>query len=197
MTLTNAYDGIRQNIRQTMRERRNALEPEHQAAAAEKLQAQLEELLTPLPKAIAAYIADDGEISPASFIARLKGARTRVYLPYVDESGTMQMLHWSNNKRLISGRWGIMHPEPTDSSCLEDIRQLDAVLVPMVAFDAIGNRLGRGGGYYDKLLSNCDASVLRIGLAHAFQQTDSVPTYSWDEKVDWIATDEKIFKPGA
>lgn len=93
---------------------------------------------------------------------------------------------------LVEGRWGIMHPPLATAEILDDLSALDAMLIPLVAFDRNGSRLGRGGGFYDKILSVTPRRVLRIGLAHHFQEHSGLPEEPWDQKLDLIITDREL-----
>ena len=74
------------------------------------------------------------------------------------------------------------------------------VLAPLVAFDRVGNRLGQGGGYYDRAIGSCaEFRPVIIGVAHAFQEVDAVPVERWDEPIDAVVTERSMveFTPGA
>ena len=94
----------------------------------------------------------------------------------------------------MNNRYGIGEPE--ESSPTKYIHEFDVVLVPLVAFDNQCNRIGMGAGFYDKALkglSGLCTKPLLIGLAHQFQLVDSIKPDSWDEPLDVILTDHKIF----
>jgi len=77
------------------------------------------------------------------------------------------------------------------------VEQIDLVVAPGLGFDSEGNRLGRGGAYYDRFFANKELKALRCGFAFTEQVVDSVPTTEYDEPVDFLVTDEKVmyFKP--
>ncbi len=79
-----------------------------------------------------------------------------------------------------------MNPKP--ESPIGSIEQMDLVILPAIAFDVCGNRLGRGGGYYDKFLRN--VGIPKLGLAYSFQILDKVPVEKHDIKVDYIFTED-------
>ncbi|MFZ0693658.1 MAG: 5-formyltetrahydrofolate cyclo-ligase [Alphaproteobacteria bacterium] len=97
--------------------------------------------------------------------------------------------HWDPERPLIEGRWGI--PVPPDDSA-EMIPEL--LLVPLLAFDAQGNRLGYGAGFYDrtisKLRSRARRRPLAVGIAYAAQEVDRVPCDETDERLDWVVTEQ-------
>lgn len=72
------------------------------------------------------------------------------------------------------------------------VEQIDLVVTPGLGFDRKGNRLGRGGAYYDKFFANKELKALRCGFAFTEQVLDSVPTKDYDEPVDFLVTDEKV-----
>jgi 5-formyltetrahydrofolate cyclo-ligase len=110
------------------------------------------------------------------------------FIPAFDETyGVYRMAALSED--LKSGKFRI--PEP-----VEPVRakQLDLLLVPGIAFDRHGNRLGRGGGFYDRLLAEYPAATA-VGLCFDFQLVDSLPAEPHDRPVDWIVTESQVFGP--
>ena len=101
------------------------------------------------------------------------------------------------DSRFVLNRFGI--PEPlAPSRSLIDARQLDLILMPLVGFDQQGNRLGMGGGFYDRTLAFMHHRKAwhrpkLVGLAHALQQVDSLEPSSWDVPLDGVATDKQLF----
>jgi 5-formyltetrahydrofolate cyclo-ligase len=95
---------------------------------------------------------------------------------------------WSFNDPLKINQYGI--PEPISKNLIYP----DLILVPLVAFDAHLNRLGYGGGYYDRLLKKLGKKkkILKIGLALSVQKIDNVPITKYDKKLDYIVTDKYI-----
>ncbi|MDE3068205.1 MAG: 5-formyltetrahydrofolate cyclo-ligase [Verrucomicrobiota bacterium] len=116
-----------------------------------------------------------------------------VALPRFDQDRQRYAPHRVGHPRaeLAPGRFGIREPA---ANCAEiPLEDLDLVLVPGVAFDLNGRRLGRGKGFYDRLLADCPA--WRIGLAFDEQIVDQVPAEERDVKMDWILTPERCVKP--
>jgi len=91
---------------------------------------------------------------------------------------------------LSKGPFGIL--EPTTDNELIDVAQIDLVLVPGLAFDKNGNRMGHGAGYYDRFLSACTKSTLFVGVAYMFQVFDSIPADLHDVRVHKIVTEKHI-----
>ncbi len=98
---------------------------------------------------------------------------------------------WQPGMALEAGRFGTCHPGPGAPEIVPDI-----LLVPLLAFDDKGFRLGWGGGFYDRTLSRLRAAadVTAVGIAYQGQKVDSVPHSSNDEPLDWIVTDEGILE---
>ena len=144
---------------------------------------------------IAAYLPNDGEISPEKIIEQALNLNKQIYLPVVNRTKAMQFRLYSPGNKLIKNQYGI--PEPGPSAPTIDIQKLDLVLMPLVAFDVSGNRLGMGGGFYDRAFAKKHAMPKMkpklIGLAHSIQEAESLETEAWDIPVDGIAT-EKMLK---
>jgi 5-formyltetrahydrofolate cyclo-ligase len=144
-------------------------------------------------------LPDDGEIDPSGVIGRLWQMRKEVYLPILPASGgeRLRFARVLPGVELVANRYGIAEPRvfARDLTKAED---LDLVLLPLVAFDERGNRLGRGAGFYDKTLAFLHRRRhLRkprlLGLAHDFQRLAKVPTDDWDVPLDGIVTDRTVY----
>lgn len=93
-----------------------------------------------------------------------------------------------NNEGLFESSFGIL--EPTTENKLVDIDKIDSIIVPGLAFDKTGNRMGHGRGYYDRFLSRCPATTIFIGVAYSFQVFNSIPFDNYDVKVHKVITEE-------
>ena len=102
----------------------------------------------------------------------------------------MDFLRWSNNDPLKINKYGI--PEPISSKILYP----DILLVPLVGYDNRLNRLGYGGGFYDRYIEKIEKikKVIKIGLAFSYQKLKSVPVNQYDKKLDYIVTEKEILK---
>lgn len=110
------------------------------------------------------------------------------YIPAFDETtGGYRMAKYT--PALKQGKFGISEPEHPDWAGPED---LDLILVPGVAFDTSGNRIGRGGGFYDRLLPQYQA--VRVGICFDFQCLEKIPSKSHDCTMDWLITESKFLK---
>lgn len=151
-------------------------------------------------KRIALYFSSDGEISTDELMARIWQSGRRCYLPIL--SYMMGERLWfapvDRSSKLLINRFGI--PEPVVASHkLVDARQLDLILMPLVGFDLKGNRLGMGGGFYDRTLAfqNHRQKWKRprlIGLAHDCQRVDKLETNLWDVPLHAVATNKQLYK---
>ncbi|MGI6124150.1 MAG: 5-formyltetrahydrofolate cyclo-ligase [Acetivibrionales bacterium] len=111
-------------------------------------------------------------------------------LPRVINSVEMEAreINSINNEGLFESSFGIL--EPTTENKLVDIDKIDSIIVPGLAFDKTGNRMGHGRGYYDRFLSRCPATTIFIGVAYSFQVFNSIPFDNYDVKVHKVITEE-------
>jgi len=187
----------RQEIRQQVRHLRRAMTDEQQAQAAEQL-AELALNYAPLSAArnIALFLSVDGELNTRPLIARLWHLKKAVYLPVLHpfSPGNLLFLRYSPDTPLIPNKLRIPEP-PLDIRQLLTLDQLDMMLVPLVAFDQHGQRLGMGGGFYDRTLQNWrQHGFLPVGLAHDCQQVDSLPVAEWDVPLPAVMTPSKLWQ---
>jgi 5-formyltetrahydrofolate cyclo-ligase len=105
----------------------------------------------------------------------------------------LKFRRWYPERPLVAGKWGIATP---DEGCEEIEPEL--VVVPLLAFDRGGNRLGYGAGYYDRTLaglrSRRPGRVLAVGVAYAAQEVALVPVDESDERLDWIVTEKEAIR---
>lgn len=150
------------------------------------------------PGSLGAYLAVRGEIDPNPLLVSVE-PDTTIYLPVITEpkgATPMRFAPWTQATALRKGRYNIDVPDVADTA-LVDGMSLDTILVPMVAFDAMRNRMGMGGGYYDRTFSRrltAESSKPQlIGVAHDFQCVDMVPAEHWDIPMDVVITDKQIY----
>jgi 5-formyltetrahydrofolate cyclo-ligase len=176
---------FRQAERLRLRHRRNHLLPNEQLAASIQLANQLSGLIVyKQAKTIASYLPDDGEIFTDEIHQRAWANNKSIALPVIQDQQQLQFAHYKDQDTLAAGPWGIQQPK--NLAFIND-DAIDLVLVPLVGFDQQGNRLGRGGGFYDRFLSRC-TSATTVGLAHDFQHIQNLPAANWDIALDFIAT---------
>ncbi len=186
------------NLRQTIRQQRKALGPARQLLAAQGLEAQLRAFsVTTDARHIGLYLVNDGEIDPAPFMHWAFSQAKHCYLPVLDsqQSQPMKFAEITPQSQFEPNRFGI--PEPVVAADdLLDTATLDVILMPLVAFDLKGNRVGMGGGFYDRTLEFTrqqpyDQRPKLIGLAHEFQYADAIEPSPWDIPLDGIATEKR------
>lgn len=117
----------------------------------------------------------------------------RVYLPFV-QAGELQLAEWQPSLPVTEGEYVHYQPRFARRAPLEDA---DIVLVPGVAFDREGRRLGEGHGLWDGLLSRLPARTLRIGVAYSAQLVDRVPDGGSVQRVDYVVTEDGVVASGA
>ncbi len=144
---------------------------------------------------VGGFRAVRGEIDIDAALMLLIERGTAVTVPRV-VGERLEFAAWNPDGESCAGPFGI--PEPTTATTFP-LTAHDALLVPLVAFDAEGNRLGQGGGYYDRALATRPGRrPLVIGVAHAFQEVARVPNEAWDVRLDAIVTEDGVrdFAPG-
>jgi 5-formyltetrahydrofolate cyclo-ligase len=134
------------------------------------------------------------EISTIELLAKLVAEGWTTALPIVVGKELPLMFRtWTPGESLVSGLWDIQIPADTAPEVEPDV-----LLVPMLAFDRKGYRLGYGGGFYDRTLAKLRAVklVTAIGVAYAGQEIEAVPRDAHDQPLDWIMTERETFKCG-
>ncbi|MGY3943007.1 5-formyltetrahydrofolate cyclo-ligase [Aeromonas tecta] len=190
---TAAQPDPRQALRQLIRLRRKHLSQAQQQAAAQQLVARFKEHAGILAaRRIALYLTNDGELDPLPAIHWLWARQQEVYLPVLHPGAPGQLLfqRYTATSPMTRNRFGIPEPE-LDMQQVIPHGALDIICTPLVAFDAAGNRLGMGGGYYDRTLADWHEHRLGprpLGIAHDCQQVDAVPKEQWDVPLPQIIT---------
>jgi 5-formyltetrahydrofolate cyclo-ligase len=135
---------------------------------------------------VSGFSAIRDEIDPAALLTRLGDAGYRLCLPVMQGRGLPLVFRaWSPGDAMGKVQWGIAEPL-ADKPVLEP----DVVLVPLLAFDATGYRLGYGGGFYDRTLARLRAikPVVAVGVAYDELKVDAVPHQGYDQPLDWVLT---------
>jgi 5-formyltetrahydrofolate cyclo-ligase len=146
-------------------------------------------------KKISVTLAHDGEIDTFAFIKWCWENNKKVYLPVVHpfSKGHLLFLQYTPNSEMHPNRYGILEPKLEQRhSCAA--HELDLIFTPIVAFDDSGNRMGMGGGYYDRMLAPWfkeKTGPYPIGLAHDCQQVEHLPVEPWDVPLPEIITPSK------
>jgi 5-formyltetrahydrofolate cyclo-ligase len=142
-------------------------------------------------KSIGGYYPVNLEVDDLEILKEFEKKNFTISLPITRKNFSMDFYRWTINEPLKVNQYGI--PEPIPISNKKDYPEI--ILVPLVAFDKDLNRLGYGGGYYDRyLVKNNNKKILKIGLALSFQKVKKVPTNNYDQKLDYIVTNRYIIK---
>ena len=188
--------------RRRLRALRLSMPAAERAAAERAIAARLRRLGLARPGLrVAAYLAMPGEASLATFLAVAAGAR--VYLPRISSRRrrTLEFVELAPGAELRRGPYGIL--EPPAHGRRARMATLDAVLVPLVAFDREGHRLGMGAGYYDRALAPRRDRVRAyrrpklVGIAYSCQELASITPRAWDVALDAVVTERELIVPRA
>jgi len=187
---------VRRALRLDQRARRAGLDDDDQAAASMAVMARLARVpVLRVARVIAGYRAVRGELDIDAALVLLGERGADITVPRVIGEH-LEFVSWEPGQDTAVASFGI--PEPTAGRTVA-LQAHDVVLAPLVAFDGSGHRLGQGGGYYDRALAGCGESrPVVIGIAHSFQQVDTIPTETWDVSIDAAVTEEGVveFRPG-
>jgi 5-formyltetrahydrofolate cyclo-ligase len=170
--------------------RRNALPAELRAQAAEAIA----DRPFPVPVApgtiVSGFMPLKSEINPLPLMRKLAGAGARLALPVIDARGKPLILRaFTFGDALNSGQWGIREPKQEAPEVAPDI-----MLVPLLAFDRTGHRVGYGAGYYDRTIAKFRAmkTVVAVGIAYAAQEIEAVPITERDARLDLVLTERDV-----
>jgi 5-formyltetrahydrofolate cyclo-ligase len=182
-------------LRQTFRAKRQELSSQQQHDASEKFAKHfLKSDLFSRCNTFACYLAFDGELDLTPVIEAIWKKKKHCYLPVIDNDLLLFSLY-KEDTTLKENKYKI--PEP-QSKELVGLHELDAILLPLTAFDQHNNRLGMGAGFYDRTLVSVKSSMMKaltvmptlIGVAHQCQAAEQLPVDSWDVPLDMVITDK-------
>lgn len=194
----------RQAIRTELRRQRQLLSLAQQRAASQFLLRRISRLPAFLTaNRIGCYLANDGEIDLSVILERIQRMNKRCYLPVLDPGGSKRLWFapYDDDQSMQINQFGIAEPLVSPRQYLR-AAALDMLLVPLVAFDRNGNRLGMGGGFYDKTLAYFSRrqywrKPFLLGVAHDFQRVDALEQAAWDIPLHAIITDQSYYKVSA
>ena len=143
-----------------------------------------------IKKVVGGYYPVNFEVDDLELLKKFKKNKFNISLPVIKKNFQMDFYSWSFSEPLKINKYGI--PEPEN----KNIVYPDVLLIPLVAFDKNLNRLGYGGGYYDRLIEKFSKKkkTIKIGLAFSVQEIDKVPINVYDQKLDYIVTNKYIVK---
>ncbi len=139
-------------------------------------------------KIIGAYYPYNYEVDILGVLKNLEKLKYLVTLPRIKKNFQMEFFHWSTKDPLLINQYGI--PEPMSNR----VKYPDILLVPLVAFDKMFNRIGYGGGFYDRYIKKIkkNKKVVTIGIAYSFQKVKEIKTNKLDIKLDFVVTEKKF-----
>ena len=192
MTLR-AVDSIsaeKAELRRDAAARRDALPAELRKAAAETIAARAFAFPITPRTIVSGFMPMKSEINPLPLMKKLAEAGARLALPKIAGRGKpLIMRAWQWGAPLDAGQWGIREPKPEAPEVDPDI-----ILVPLLAFDRAGQRIGYGAGYYDMTIARLRSrkSVTAVGIAFAAQEVAAVPATPDDARLDLVLTESEI-----
>ncbi len=190
----------RSDLRKQLRARRMQLTPLQRSKAAEKMAEQIAaSRLFCNSQRIAAYLPVNGEIDPTPLIEIAWSMHKRIYLPVLTPAydGKLWFVRYDVNSRMVKNRFRIPEPVAGQRQRIRSIA-LDLVLTPLVGFDNKGNRLGMGGGFYDRTFAFLNRrkhlkKPCMLGLAYENQRVGKLKNEAWDVKLHSVATELGYF----
>lgn len=190
----------RLSLRQQLRSARRHLSKKQQSAHARQLAKNMHLCRHYRQvRRIAFYLAEDGEIATNIAIHHAWQAKKHVYLPRLSPyENELFFARYTPRISMKNNRFGIAEPAVSIKKC-KRAHQLQLIFMPLVGFDMQGNRLGMGGGFYDRTLHFRNHQKKwkhpkLIGLAHECQQLEQVPVEQWDIPLDGILTEKKYYR---
>lgn len=172
----------KKRVRELLAQKRRLFSKEDVAEQSSKVVAIVEQMpCFQSAKTVLIYYPTHNEVDLLSLIKRYK--KEKMFLFPVVHRKAMTVCPYEGNQKMHRGKFNI--PEPTTEPYVGDI---DLILVPGVGFDKSGNRLGRGGGYYDKFIGRIGKKTLLVGVGYDFQLVEEIPANSWDKRLDYVVT---------
>lgn len=188
------------DLRQNLRARRRTLSADEQHQAARRLAVNLTGTrLFLTSRRVACYLPNDGEIDTAPVIEHIRRLRKILYLPVLSRLShdRLWFAEAGPKTKMTPNRFGI--PEPVvESRDLVRAQELDLILMPLVGFDDKGNRLGMGGGFYDRSLEflrhrNHWRKPHLLGIAYDFQRVNGLAADPWDVPLQGVVMDQAVY----
>lgn len=192
-------EAARKQLRAALRQQRRALDPAQQKQTSEAISHRLLACRWFLQSQhIAAFIAADGEPDLTTLISTPAAQAKHWYLPAIDPDSPERLVfrRYHLGDPLVRTRLGVLEPAPEAATISP--AELDLVLTPLVGFDASGNRMGMGKGFYDRSFAfkreSPDSKPWLIGIAHECQRVDSLATAWWDVPLTAVITAEHCYR---
>lgn len=143
---------------------------------------------------VASYISLSGELCTQDMNEYFM-TRHHLCLPFMvtGQKGKMDFYSFKKGDELVENRFHILEPKNLPENLISEDK-IDVIIVPLVAFDNKGNRMGMGGGYYDRMLKKVRKDCLVIGVAYEFQLVDELLVEEWDMPMDIVITEKNCYK---
>ena len=170
--------------------RRDALPADARAAAAQVIATRPFPVAVPAGAIVAGFVPIKSEINPLALMRKLAEAGATLALPVVAGRGKpLIMRAWRFGERLNAGGWGIKEPAADAAELRPDI-----LIVPLLAFDRRGYRIGYGAGYYDMTIAalRAEKTIVAAGIAFAAQEIPEVPVTPRDARLDLVLTERQV-----
>ena len=186
----------KKQLRALMRETRDALSAERVASLSDQIQRNLiESAIFANARTIALYSPIGNEVATGLILDRALASQRAILFPRFDSAaGSLILARVTASEELVAGAFGILQPALiapiVDPSSLDNC----LVIVPGLAFSHAGERIGRGGGHYDRLLDVLSPQAISVGLAYSFQLLDHLPLAEWDRRLNFVVTESAIYR---
>ena len=172
--------------------KRNALTSQQRLRLSRAVQARALQLPAyQASRSVALYSATQNEVSTEEIFNDALVSGRKIFYPRTAADGSCEFIAVSSSADLGAGRFGIREPSGTARLSKDDCSAL-TIFVPAVAFDRVGNRLGRGKGWYDRMLAWQADKATVVGLGYEFQIVEEVPISTWDKRVHYIVTEDQV-----
>ena len=148
---------------------------------------------------VGAYLAFDGEADPMELMTSAFEKGKQIYLPVIaGKTKPLLFAPWTPSTTMVKNRFNILEPNVEPSKRV-DAHRLDFVVTPLVAFDESCNRIGVGGGFYDRTFGflnepGMQKSVMLLGFAFELQKLDAIQPQPWDVRLDAVVTESRIYR---
>ena len=179
-------------VRKEALERRAALKPRLTELSHRLADVFIQQIAVPRGATVSAYVAIGEEADPGPLLRELRARGHAIALPRVTGRGKPLDFHRHDaGKALVPGGFGLSEPARDWPQTEPDV-----LIVPLLAFDALGYRIGYGAGFYDRTLAKLRAArdVLAVGFAFADQEFETVPHDENDQRLDWVVTENGAHK---
>ncbi|HBX26487.1 MAG TPA: 5-formyltetrahydrofolate cyclo-ligase [Gammaproteobacteria bacterium] len=181
----------KQLLRTEILKKRDGVPPYHRARLSKKISDHLIRTLPANDCRVGSYMSIGSEVDLTTLHNHLFTGTHHCFVPRILTKTSMELAYLRNNADIIIARFGI---RTSNQQVIADIDTLDWLIMPCVAYDPRGYRLGMGGGYYDRALEKCAPKTpIRIGVAFNLQET-RFECDEWDQSLDWIVTENGIIR---